>query len=73
MGWVTGPYARTPHSQEKVAAGSGRPPEGPAAGGGIVPNPGHLSRGQEAPPSRRPCQPPTARKASSQERALWGE
>ena len=69
-GRVPTPAPPRTHSQCVVCPGS--PPRGRAVGDGRAPDPGHPTPRQEAPPPGRPRAAPTARKASPQERALWG-
>ena len=71
VGLVTSPTP-TPCVQGKQAVGPGSTPQGRAIGGGRVPDPGYPLCRREAPASGVPRAAPTARKASSQERALWG-
>ena len=63
-----------PHLPHPQPVGSGTRPHAPgrAVRGGRAPNPGRPMFRQEAPPPGALVQPPTARIASSQERALWG-
>ena len=65
------PASRT-NSQWKACPG--RTPEGRAVGRGRAPNPWtpHTQARCNPPPPGRPPAAPTARKARSQERALWG-
>ena len=72
MGLVTGPHARTPRTVSQLVMGPGRTPErtrGRGSESARRRTPETQARG--APP-RRPHAAPTVRKASSQERALWG-
>ena len=66
------PYPQPPHPQP---VGSGPRPHARTderSGVGERPSPGRPTPRQEAPPPGHPHAAPTARKASSQERALWG-
>ena len=72
VGLVTGPRARTPRTRSPLVVGPGRTPErtrGPGRESARPWTPHTQARG--APP-RHPHAAPTARKASSQERASWG-
>ena len=72
MGLVTGPHARTPPHPQPVRSGPRQPAQRAGSRGweSARPRTPHTQAGG-APP-RRPRAAPTARKASSQERALWG-
>ena len=72
VGSVTGFQARSPDVKGKQAAGPGRTPQRGAVVEGRVPGPAHPLQRHESPPSARPWAAPKARKASLQERALWG-
>ena len=72
VGLVTGPHARTPRTHSAV--GSGPRPHArkdERSGVGERPTPDAPHPGRRRPP-RYPHAAPTARNASSQERALWG-
>ena len=72
VGLVTGPHARTPRTHSQWVVGLGRPPERTGGRGwesACPRTPHNPARG--APPGH-PHAAPTARKASPQERALWG-
>ena len=72
MELVTGPPARIPRTHSQLVVGPGRTPErtrGRGWGSARPRAPHDQTRG--APPGH-PHAAPTARKASSQERALWG-
>ena len=72
VGLVTGPHARTPRTHSQWVVNPGRTPERTSGRGwesARSRTPHTQARG--APPGR-PRAAPTARKASSQERALWG-
>ena len=69
VGLVTGPHART-HSQWVV--GPGRTPERTSGRGWESARPRTPGTQARSAPLRHPHATPTARKASSQERALWG-
>ena len=72
MGLVTGPDARTPRTHSQWVVGPGRTPERMSGQGwesALLRTPHTQAR---APPPGHPDAAPTARKASSQERALWG-
>ena len=68
------PYTHTlpPCTHSQWVVGPGSPPRGRAVGAGGALDPGRPTPRQEAPTPGRPRAAPTARKASSQERALWG-
>ena len=72
MGLVTGPNARTPRTHSQWVVGPGRTPERTRGRGwkSAPPQTPH-TQARGAPPGR-PGAAPTARKASTQERALWG-
>ena len=71
VGSVTGAHARHPRAHGERATGPGHLPQRRTVQRGRVPNPGHPSHRHEVHPSGRPFAAPLARKASSQERALW--
>ena len=72
MGLVTGPHTRTPRTHSQWVLGSGPTPERTRGRGSesACPRTPH-TQARGAPPGN-PHAAPTARKASSQERALWG-
>ena len=72
VGLVTGPHARTPPHPQPVGSGPRQPAQRAGSRGweSARPRTPHTQAGG-APPGR-PRAAPTARKASSQERALWG-
>ena len=72
VGSVTHPHAHSARTHGQWVAGPGRTPQGRAVGRGRGHNPGRPEPRQETFPTRCPRAAPTARKASSQERALWG-
>ena len=69
---VTGPLAHTPRTHSQWVAGPVRTPRGRAVGRGRAPRPRIPTPKKNPPLPGRPCAAPTARKASSQERTLWG-
>ena len=72
MGSVTGPHARTPRTHSQWVVGPGRTPQGTGGRGWERARPRTLHTQARGAPPGRPRAGPTARKASSQERALWG-
>ena len=72
IGLVTGLLACIPRAHRIRAPGPGRLPHGRAAEGGRALTRGRPTHRPEAPPRRRPRAAPAARKASLQERVLWG-
>ena len=72
VGLVSGPHARTPRTHSQWMMGPGRTPERTSGRGweSVRPRTPHTQAGG-APPGH-PHAAPTARKASSQERTLWG-
>ena len=72
MGLVAGPHARIPPHPQPVGSGPRQPAEraGSRAWESARPRTPH-TQARGAPPGH-PHAAPTARKASSQERALWG-
>ena len=72
VGLVTGPHTRTPPHPQPVGSGPGQPAQRAGSRGWESTRPWapHTKAGG-APPGRHRAAP-TARKASSQERALWG-
>ena len=72
VGLVTGPHAHIPRNHSQWVVGPGRKPERTGGRGWESARPrGPHTKARGAPP-RRPPAAPTARKASTQERALWG-
>ena len=72
MALVTGPHARTPRTRSQWVVGPGHTPKKDEwSGVGERPTPDAHTQARGAPPGH-PHAAPTARKASSQERALWG-
>ena len=72
VGLVTGSHTRTPPHPQPVGSGPRQPAERAGSRAGRAPDPGRPTHRQEAPPPGCRRAAPTARKASSQERALWG-
>ena len=72
MGLVTSPHARSPPTHSQWVVGPGRTPERTGGRGweSAQPQTPHTQAGG-APPGH-PHAAPTARKASTQEGALWG-
>ena len=72
MGLVTGPHARTPSTLSQWVVCPGRTPERTSGQGweSARPRTPHTQAGGT--PPGHPHADPKARKASSQERALWG-
>ena len=72
MGLVTGPHARTPRTHSHWVVGPGRTPERTRDRGweSARPRTPHI-QARGAPPGHTHAAP-TARKASAQERVLWG-
>ena len=72
VGFVTGPHARTPPNPQPVGSGPRQPAQRAGSRGweSARPRTPH-TQARGAPPGQRHAAP-TARKASSQERALWG-
>ena len=72
VGLVTGPHARTPPHPQPVGSGPRQPAQGAGSQGweSARPRTPHTQAGGA--PHGRPRAVPTARKASSQEGALWG-
>ena len=69
---VTGPHVRTPRTGSQWVVGPGRTPEGTRGRGWESARPRTpQAQARSALPGRPPAAP-TARKASSEERALWG-
>ena len=69
VSWVTGPHARTPCTHSQWVVSPGRTPQG-TGGRGWESAQSRTPR-QDAPPPRHPHAIAIARKASSQECALW--
>ena len=72
MGLVTGSYARTPRTHSQWVVGPGRTPERTSGRGWVSARPRTPPTQARGAPPAHPHAAPTARKASSQERALWG-
>ena len=72
VGLVTGPYARTPRTHSQWVVGPGRTPERTIGRGSERARPRTPYTQAGGAPPRHPHAASTARKASSQERALWG-
>ena len=72
VGLVTGPHARTPRTHSPWVLGPGRTPERTSGRGWESARPRTPNTQARGAPPRRAPAAPTARKASSQERALWG-
>ena len=71
VGLMTGPHTHTPRIHSQWVAGPVYAPRKRAVGRGRAPTPGRPTSRQGATFPGRPLAAPTARKASSQERALW--
>ena len=73
VGLVTGPHARTPPHPQPVGSGPQQPAQRAGSRGweSARPRTPHTQTGG-APASGHPHAAPTARKASTKERALWG-
>ena len=73
VGLVTGPHAHIPRTHSQWVVGPGRTPQkdGDRGWRSARPRTPH-TQARGAPPPERPRAAPTARKASPQERALWG-
>ena len=70
---VTGHHARIPRAHSQCVVGPGRTPQKKTwSGPGERPSPAPPTQARAPPPPGRPHAAPTARKASSQERSLWG-
>ena len=72
VGSVTGSHARTPRTHSQWVVGPGRTPERTSGRGWESARPRTPHTQARGAPLRHPHTAPTARKASSQERALWG-
>ena len=72
VGLVTGPHARTPITNSQWVVGPGRTPERTRGRGWESAHPRTPHTQARGAPPGRPRAAPTARKASSQGRALWG-
>ena len=72
MGLVTGPHACTPPTHSQWVDGPGRTPERTRGRGWESARPRTPHTQARGTPPGHPHAAPTARKASSQERALWG-
>ena len=72
VGLVAGPHARIPPHPQPVGSGPRQPTQRAGSRGWLSARPRtpHTQAGG-APPGR-PCAAPIVRKASAQERALWG-
>ena len=72
MGLVTGPHARVPRTHSQWVVGPGRTPEKTSGRGweSAQPQTPHTQARSALP--GRPLAAATVRKASSQERVLWG-
>ena len=68
---VTGPSARTPRTHSQCVVGPGRTPERTSGRGWQSARPRTPHTQARGTPPEEPHAAPTARKASSQERALW--
>ena len=72
MGFVTGPHARIPPHPQPLGSGPRlHAQKDEWSGTGERPTPSNHTQAGGAPPGHPPAAP-TARKASLQERALWG-
>ena len=69
---VTGPHARTPRTHSQWVVGPGRTPKRTGGRGRESARPRTPQTQASTAPPRHPRAAPTARKACSQERALWG-
>ena len=72
MGLVTGPHARIPRTNSQWVVGPGRTLESTSGRGWESARPRTPHTQARGAPPGHPHAAPTARKASSQERALWG-
>ena len=72
VGLVTGPHARTPCTHSQWVVGPGDTPERTSGQGWKRGRPRTTHAQARGAPPGRPRAAPTAHKASSQERALWG-
>ena len=72
VGLVTGPHARTPRTHSQWVLGPGRLPHRTGGQGWESARPRTLHTQARGAFPWHPRAAPTARKASSQERALWG-
>ena len=72
LGLVTGPHAGTPRTHSQQVVGPGRTPEGTSGRGWESARPRTPNNQARSAPPGHPHAAPTARKASSQERALTG-
>ena len=72
VGLVTGPHSRTPRTHSQWVLGPGRVPKRTSGRGWEGARPQTLHTQARGAPHGHPHAAPTARKASSQERALWG-
>ena len=71
VGWVTGPHTRNPRSHSQWVGGPGRTPQRTSFRGWESARPWTAHTQARGAPPGHPYAAPTARKASSQERALW--
>ena len=72
VGSVTGPHPRTPRTHSQWVVGPGRTPERTSGRGWESARPRTPHTQARGAPPGHPHAAPTTRKASSQERALWG-
>ena len=72
VGLVTGPHARTPPHPQPVGSGPRQPAQRAGSRGWESARPRTPHTQARGAPRGHPHAAPTARKASSQERALWG-
>ena len=72
MGLVTGPHARIPPHPQLVGSGPQQPAQRAGSRGWETARRRAPHTQARGPPPGHPHAAPTARKASSQERALWG-
>ena len=72
MGLVTGPQVRTPRTHSQWVVGPGRTPEGTSGRGWESARPRMPYTQAGGAPPGHPHAAQTARKASTQECALWG-
>ena len=72
MGLMTGPHARTPRGHSQWVVGPGRTPERTRGRGWESASPRMPHTQARGDPSGNPDVALTPRKASSQERVLWG-
>ena len=72
VGLVTGPHTRTPRTHSQWVVGPSRTPQRMSGRGWESDRPQTPNAQARGAPPRRPCAAPTAPKATSEERALWG-